>query len=88
MASLELLLLYCVKGLSWKTCAVCLVSVPLSHAFGVWLHCPKRLRPWRHLLYPFSGGTSHVVLQLLSWVRGAAHVDARPTPPRCGHLIQ
>ena len=68
---MERLLSWLVSGISYQTCGVCLVSVPLTHALGVWLHCPKRLRPWRYLLYPFSGGTKHVVLQLLSWVSGA-----------------
>jgi hypothetical protein len=61
--------LVCDSLLPYTACAVCVVSVPATHALGVLLHCPKRLRPWRYLLYPFSGGTKHVVLQLLSWVR-------------------
>jgi hypothetical protein len=57
-------LLSCV---SYYSCAVCLASVPLTHAAGVYLHCARP--SWRvRLLLPFTGGNRHVVLQLFGWV--------------------
>jgi hypothetical protein len=58
--------------LSYRVVAVCLASVPLTHAIGVYLHCPKYLRPWRYLTFPFTGGNRHAVLQLLGWVRAGS----------------
>jgi hypothetical protein len=77
-AAVESLLAWAVSALSYRTCAFCLVSVPLTHALGVWIHCPQRSAD-AVLRFPFAGGAKHVALQLSSWVR-RGHGDRAKHP--------
>lgn len=70
---------------SYYAVAVCLGSVPLTHAVGVYMHCPKPARPWRYLLFPFTGGNRHVIMQFLGWVSDG--VQMAPTLMQAGELL-
>lgn len=56
--------------LSYRVVSTCLLSVPCTHLLGMSLRRPKGKTPWSSLLFPFTGGNRHVVLQLMSWVSG------------------
>ncbi|KAF8072389.1 RCH2 [Scenedesmus sp. PABB004] len=60
---------WALSRLSYPVVGTCLVSVPATHAVGVALRCPRHSEGWRPLLvFPFTGGNRHVVLQLMSWL--------------------
>jgi hypothetical protein len=57
---------YLVSFLSYRVVSTCLLSVPCTHILGMYLRRPQGR--WASLLFPFTGGNRHIVLQLMSWV--------------------
>jgi hypothetical protein len=60
---------FLVSSMSYWVVLACLSAVPVTHVCGVLLHFPMGERPWRALLFPFTGGNRHIAFQLLGWVR-------------------
>jgi hypothetical protein len=60
---------YLLSWLSYRVVAVCLASVPLTHAYGLFLRQPPSWGAQHLLLFPLTGGNRHIIFQLLAWVR-------------------
>lgn len=65
---MEQLVPYLVSFLSYRVVSTCLLSVPCTHILGMYLRRPQGQGRWASLLFPFTGGNRHIVLQLMSWV--------------------
>lgn len=80
------LIAYLLSFLSYRVVVVCLLSVPSTHVWGLYLHygCVGSKSGssgfLRFLLFPFTGGNRHLVFQMLAWVSfsnlGSFHVLA------------
>jgi hypothetical protein len=65
------LIAYLLSFLSYRVVVVCLLSVPSTHAWGLYLHYGSKSGAsgfLRFLLFPFTGGNRHLVFQILAWV--------------------
>lgn len=65
------LVAYLTSWVSYRVVAVCLASVPATHAFGLYRFSKGNVKLSECLLFPFTGGNRHVALQLCSWVSSA-----------------
>lgn len=63
---------YLVSWVSYRVVLICLGSVPLTHALGLYFYKSRlavgRVKISELLLFPFTGGNRHIVFQLFSWV--------------------